>query len=64
MPRKRTKLPAGPYVIVEVSQEQEEYLQKVSMETGFTKEVLAGKLLAEGMKIGLQVKVEPMGDVA
>ena len=62
MARKRTKLPEGPFVVVELSQEQEEYLDNVSRNTGFTREVLAGKLLAEGMKVGLKVTVDPMGE--
>lgn len=62
MARKRTKLPEGPFVVVELSQEQEDYLDNVSRSTGFTREVLAGKLLAEGMKVGLKVTVDPMGE--
>ena len=62
MSRKRTKLPVGPFVVVELTQEQEEHLQKIAGGTGFTREVLAGKLLAVGMGVGLEVKVEPMGE--
>lgn len=62
MARKRTKLPEGPFVVVELDCDQSDYLDNVARETGFTREVLAGKLLVEGMKVGLKVTVDPMGE--
>lgn len=61
--KKRVKLPQGPYVIVTLTPEQEGYLNKAAFDTGSTKEALAGKFLALGLKQGLKFEVLGLGEV-